>query len=241
MHDEDNKYGLRVTNLRGDKWMAYGDGMLLEGKSRDNLRIVVKAVQISVDQVYEAYSYPTKALDPSMVTELIPFIDIEETNNAPLFQVKDGKVHRRSNINDLQDTSTTENWWGLTTLVKITMCCYKPRNSSVELKRLPHNKTKKRHISVTVREKEELLYLTLKNKSLSYYPQPRVIFSRLTKGKYHQITRKNSAFWQINTSVVVSLTLVLFKFPDVQSHGRQTSIAPVFTPEKFLAFNFALV
>ena len=74
MHDEDNKYGLRVTNLRGDKWIAYGDGMLLEGKSRDNLRIVVKAVQISVDQVYEAYSYPTKALDPSMVTELIPFI-----------------------------------------------------------------------------------------------------------------------------------------------------------------------
>ena len=131
MHDEDNKYGLCVTNLRGDKWMAYGDGMLLEGKSRDNLRIVVKAVQISVDQVYEAYSYPTKALDPFMVTELIPFIDIEETNNAPLFQVKDGKVHRRSKINDLQDTSTTENWWGLTTLVKITLCCYKPRNSSV--------------------------------------------------------------------------------------------------------------
>ena len=86
MHDEDNKYGLRVTNLRGDKWIAYGDGMLLEGKSRDNLRIVVKAVQISVDQVYEAYRNPTKALYSSVVTELIPFIDIEETNNAPLFQ-----------------------------------------------------------------------------------------------------------------------------------------------------------
>ena len=27
------------------------------------------------------------------------------------------------------------------------------------------------------------------------------------------------------------LTLVLFKFPDVQSHGRQTSINPVLTPE----------
>ena len=27
------------------------------------------------------------------------------------------------------------------------------------------------------------------------------------------------------------LTLVLFKFPDVQSHGRQTSVDPVFTPE----------
>ncbi|KAL9978936.1 hypothetical protein ACROYT_G016520 [Oculina patagonica] len=28
MHDEDGKYGLRVTNARGDKWVAYGDGML---------------------------------------------------------------------------------------------------------------------------------------------------------------------------------------------------------------------
>ena len=27
------------------------------------------------------------------------------------------------------------------------------------------------------------------------------------------------------------LTLVLFKFPDVQSHGRQTSVDPVFAPE----------
>ena len=33
-------------------------------------------------------------------------------------------------------------------------------------------------------------------------------------------------------SVHISLTLVLFKFPDVQSHGRQTRIDPVFTPEK---------
>ena len=29
----------------------------------------------------------------------------------------------------------------------------------------------------------------------------------------------------------ISLTLVLLKFPDVQLHGRQTSIDPVFTPE----------
>ena len=35
-------------------------------------------------------------------------------------------------------------------------------------------------------------------------------------------TRKNSACWQINISVDFYLTLVLFKFPDVQSHGRQT-------------------
>ena len=50
------------------------------------------------------------------------------------------------------------------------------------------------------------------------YPQPRIIFARLT----HRITLKNSAYWQIKP-LDFSLTLVLFKFPDVKSHGRQTS------------------
>ena len=114
-----------------DKWIAYGDGILLKEESRDTLKIVIEAVQTAVDQVYKAYSNPIKALDPSGVTELIPFIDLEDKNNAPLFQVKAGKVHRRSNINNLNDTRTTHNWWGLTTLVKISLCCYRPTNHSI--------------------------------------------------------------------------------------------------------------
>ena len=46
MHDEDNKYGIRVANKRGDKWIAYGDGMLLNAESHDNAEIAVEAVQI---------------------------------------------------------------------------------------------------------------------------------------------------------------------------------------------------
>ena len=30
MHDEDSKFGIRVRNVRGDKWVAYGDGRLLQ-------------------------------------------------------------------------------------------------------------------------------------------------------------------------------------------------------------------
>ena len=68
MHGGDNKYnGLCVTNKRGDKWIAYGDGMLLKEESRDNLKIAPEAVQKSVDQVYQAY------LNPAVVTGLIPF------------------------------------------------------------------------------------------------------------------------------------------------------------------------
>ena len=115
-----------------DKWIAYGDWILLKEESRDTLKIVKETVQTSVDQVYEPYSNPIKALDPYGVTELIPFIDLEDKNNAPLFKVKAaGKVHRRSNLNNLNDTRTTHNWWGLTTLVKISLCCYRPTNHSI--------------------------------------------------------------------------------------------------------------
>ena len=37
--------------IRYDKWIAYGDGILLKEESRDTLKIVIEAVQTSVDQV----------------------------------------------------------------------------------------------------------------------------------------------------------------------------------------------
>lgn len=129
MHDEDGKYGLRVTNVRGDKWTAYGDGMLLEEKSMDNLKLVTEAVQRSVNQVSEAYQDSTKPLDPTVVTNLIPFVDQKEKNNYPLFQVNDGKLHRRSDINNLQDPETVTNWWGLTSTMGVSF--YKPQNSAI--------------------------------------------------------------------------------------------------------------
>lgn len=129
MHDEDNKYGLRVTNKRGDKWIAYGDGTLLNEESKNNLKIAVEAVQASVDQVYEAYRQPEKTIYSTAVTDLMPFVDPDERNNSPLFQVKDGKMHRRSNISDLQDGETVTNWWGPTTLSMLQV--YKPKNSAI--------------------------------------------------------------------------------------------------------------
>ena len=115
MHDEDGKFGLRVTSVRGDKWTAYGDGTLLHEKSKDNLKLVTEAVQLSVDQVYEAYRNPTKTLETTVVTDLIPFVDQEEKNTHPLFQVKDGKLCRRSSVNDLQGHRTVTSWWRATT------------------------------------------------------------------------------------------------------------------------------
>lgn len=64
MHDEDGTFGLRVTNIRGDKWIAYGDGLL--HKSKDNFRYVVEATQKSVNQVHEAYRDPKKKLSTQL-------------------------------------------------------------------------------------------------------------------------------------------------------------------------------
>lgn len=89
----------------------------------------MEAVQISVDQVNQAYVNPKVSLDAREVTDLIPFLDKERKNNTPLFQVKKGKIHRRSDINDLQDTKTITNWWGSTTALKFQW--YKPDNSSI--------------------------------------------------------------------------------------------------------------
>lgn len=130
MHDEDNKFGLRVTNKRGDKWIAFGDGMLLKEKSKDNLRIAAEAVQNSVNQVYEAYRNPGNVLDPAVVIDLVPFVDQEEPNNTPLFQVKGGKLHRRSDIYNLQSKKTTTNWWGPTTAALLSV--YDPKNCHID-------------------------------------------------------------------------------------------------------------
>ena len=130
MHDEDNKYGIRVTNKRGDKWIAYGDGMLLNEESEGNIRIAVYAVQASVNQVYDAFLYPEKAVDSSVVANYIPFADAKEKNNYPMFQVKDGKLLRRADLNNLSDPTTKSNWSGWKTVLEARSS--KPRGSAIE-------------------------------------------------------------------------------------------------------------
>ena len=90
----------------------------------------MEAVQISVDQVHQAYTHPKMNLVSCAVTDLIPFVDRKEKNKTPLFEAKgDGKIHRRSDINDLQDTKTITNWWGSTTALKLQW--HEPQNSAI--------------------------------------------------------------------------------------------------------------
>ena len=104
--------------------------MLLERNDEKNLHLAVEAVQKSVDQVHEAYQNSKETLSSTAVTDLIPFVDEGEKNNSPLFKVKGGRLHRRSDINDFQDQKTVTNWWGTTTVALLLR--HKPGNSAIQ-------------------------------------------------------------------------------------------------------------
>lgn len=119
MHDEDGKMGLHVTNKRGDKWIVFGDGLLLNEDKKDNLKFVIEAVRKSVDQVFEAYNYPSKDLNTAVITDIIPSLEQEGKNHAPLFQVKDGKLYTRSILSFLKQKLGTRRRRSAVTLVKM--------------------------------------------------------------------------------------------------------------------------
>ena len=141
MHDEDNKYGLRVTSQiaqneepENASWIAYGDKMLQHTLNGRNLKYARRAVQQAADEVFAASKNESQgweaAMSNSKVFNFIPEIDASDPskNNTPMFQTRpDGKVCRRKNLRDLQcKEPMMENWNGEKTLAQLKI--YKPRN-----------------------------------------------------------------------------------------------------------------
>jgi hypothetical protein len=129
MHDEDCRFGLRVKNKKGDKWNAYGDGYLIKTGDKDNFRLVVKAANTSAYQVIQAYQNPDREINVDDVLNLIPFVDPDAVNNTPLFQIKDGKLQVRVDLDDLQSKEISPNWTGAGRLAKLLV--YQPKNSAL--------------------------------------------------------------------------------------------------------------
>lgn len=124
MHTEENYYGLHVHNLLGNHWQAYGDRSYLNQKNSESRAILDKAMQISADQIYDAYQ-TGKLQDDQVVNNYIPIPD-EVDNHAvqdisPLFYW-DESTHtlmRRSDVANYYDRNWTGNWWGWSTLLKL--------------------------------------------------------------------------------------------------------------------------
>jgi hypothetical protein len=122
MHDEENKLGLHVHNLRGDHWVAYGDKIYFEAINQQNRALLDEAMQKSVDDVFSAYESGVVAQD-DVVANLIPQPD--ELNNqgnadvAPLFYWDNAShtLYRRSDVSNPYGRQWTADWWGWTTLI----------------------------------------------------------------------------------------------------------------------------
>ncbi|RON54641.1 phospholipase [Pseudomonas frederiksbergensis] len=119
MHDEDSKFGLNVQNGNGEHWRAYGDKRYFDAIDNANRLHVNQAVQLSADEVFAAYLSGTLAV-PSSFAALKRLPDLQAvlnlaSNFSPLFRVQGGKVLRRKDVNNLNDTATVDDWWGWST------------------------------------------------------------------------------------------------------------------------------
>jgi hypothetical protein len=119
MHDEDSRFGLKVRNAQGEQWRAYGDKRYFESSDADNRRLVNQAVQASADEVFAAYlsgnvPAPTTFAALQRLPDLTAVLD-SGNNFSPLFRVEGGKVLRRKDVNNLNDSATVDDWWGWST------------------------------------------------------------------------------------------------------------------------------
>lgn len=110
MHNEDSRYGLHVRNADKREWRAFGDKMLLDTVSAENRRFVVKAAQVSADEIWDAYQghkIENRAL------QLVPdheAVTDDTTNQPALFVLHQKEVWRRINMSDRRDREWTPNW-----------------------------------------------------------------------------------------------------------------------------------
>ena len=124
MHNEECVYGLHVHNQRGDHWIAYGDGHYLDAKDSDNLMLMRNALQLSVDDVYQAFSKAQVAIDFNQLA-LIPQTDENGPHGtldvAPLFywDAEHKQLMRRVDLKSPYDRHWTSSWYGWSTLAAL--------------------------------------------------------------------------------------------------------------------------
>ncbi len=122
MHNEDNRYGVIVTNRLGAYWIAYGDDYYFSENNTYHRAQIKAVIQKSADEIYAAFvsGYDTDPLStqlqnllPSPIepgkTVLINGIG-QATQSAPLFKVISGAVWERKDVNNPYDDEWVQNW-----------------------------------------------------------------------------------------------------------------------------------
>jgi hypothetical protein len=123
MHDEDCANGLYVENRAGNRWKAYGDKNYFAMVDITNAILVNGAAQLSADDVFASFiaGTPVVAADYAalqFIPDLARLQDYKHLgkNYAPMFVAANQTVLKRNDLNNPQDASWTDDWWGNTTL-----------------------------------------------------------------------------------------------------------------------------
>lgn len=111
MHDEDSYNGLFVSNDKGEKWFATGDHFLLDTISKDNLKRVINATQLSQDQIWNAFNQLNLPLpNPNLPLSYTPTVVNDARNTCPLYrQDSNGVLQIRSFENHCTDVRRLNN------------------------------------------------------------------------------------------------------------------------------------
>jgi ribosomal protein S27E len=102
-HDIDNEYGVNVTNLRGDSWVAYGDEMWDSDQNAQNRIYATEAVQVSARDVaiyglYNSPSFPRPTQSTQFEAErIIPQLSTASQRVSHTFGRLSTALSRRAN------------------------------------------------------------------------------------------------------------------------------------------------
>lgn len=121
MHDEDSKYGLVMRNAQGDTWRGYGDKRYFDTIDAANRKQISQALQASANEVFQAFNSGALPVPDSygalrVAADLQAVVDSQVAGNfAPLFALRNGKLLRRADVNNLNDQNQIDSWWGWST------------------------------------------------------------------------------------------------------------------------------
>jgi len=89
MHDEDSFFGVAVTNLNGQKWIAFGDGRYNDRRNTKNREIAQTAVLASLNELLDAYTTGHTGLPAEFkALRIVPFADPTNTEHPPLLMAE---------------------------------------------------------------------------------------------------------------------------------------------------------
>jgi len=93
MHDEDNRNGLWINNLRGDIWNTSGDDNYWDAANAQNRLFIQQAVQISRNEVYAAFNGANDSFGALQIVPIQNTVDPFILNNTCSLFVRDPSLN----------------------------------------------------------------------------------------------------------------------------------------------------